>query len=136
MLPGTDVGDHLLDNLFTYDLTNAANRAAFKQLFLAAAQFVDTDNDKLLDDWEILNFGNLDATAEGDADMDGEDNFSEYAFGTNPNLASSKTSFRLAMTGTGANRMSQITFRKRAGSCLNYVIDSSPDIVPWPSPGG
>lgn len=123
-------------NLTTYDLAEATNRATLKQLFLDAARFIDTDNDKLLDDWEILNFGNLSTTPEGDADGDGEDNFSEYAFGTDPKSAASKTSFRPIVTGAGANRVLKVTFRRRAGSGLDYFIDSSTDILPWASPAG
>ena len=49
----------------------------------------DTDNDGLPDAWEQTNFGNLAATASGDADHDGLSNLTEYIFGSDPNNASS-----------------------------------------------
>ena len=49
----------------------------------------DTDSDGLPDAWEIANFGNLNATASGDADGDGLTNLQEYIFGSDPNNASS-----------------------------------------------
>ena len=96
---------------------------------------VDTDGDQLSDDWEMLNFGNLSAGLREDPDGDREDNFSEYAFGTNPKDANSKTSFRPTLTGTGADRQFAVTFQRRAGSCVDYIIDSSPDLTPWTSSG-
>jgi hypothetical protein len=46
---------------------------------------VDSDADGMCDAWEMLKFGNLDATATGDADNDGVNNLQEYLHGTNPN---------------------------------------------------
>jgi hypothetical protein len=45
---------------------------------------VDSDADGMCDAWEMLKFGNLDATATGDADNDGVNNLQEYLHGTNP----------------------------------------------------
>ncbi len=44
----------------------------------------DSDGDGLPDGWEIDYFGDLDETAGGDADGDGETNLTEYANGTDP----------------------------------------------------
>ena len=38
----------------------------------------DTDSDGLLDAWEVMWFGNLDQTAEGDPDRDGLNNMAEF----------------------------------------------------------
>ena len=48
---------------------------------------VDSDHDGLCDAWEIQQFGNLDATATGDADNDGVSNIQEYLRSTNPHDA-------------------------------------------------
>ncbi len=45
----------------------------------------DSDLDGLLDVWEQDQFGNLEATADGDADGDGLANLAEQSAGTNPN---------------------------------------------------
>src|SRR6185503_5814267 len=44
----------------------------------------DADNDGLPDAWEQRFFGNLNATASGDADGDGLSNLQEFKGGTNP----------------------------------------------------
>lgn len=44
----------------------------------------DSDNDGLLDLWEMLHFKNLDQTATGDPDEDGFDNITEQAHRTDP----------------------------------------------------
>lgn len=48
---------------------------------------VDSDNDGLDDDWELLNFGSLDEDADGDFDGDGLSNIEEQNNGTNPSQA-------------------------------------------------
>jgi hypothetical protein len=45
----------------------------------------DSDTDGMADKWEQYHFGNLSATAAGDADSDGVTNLNEYLGGTNPN---------------------------------------------------
>lgn len=49
----------------------------------------DSDNDGLLDEWEINNFGNLDQNGDGDPDNDGVSNRFEEKLGSNPNDNSS-----------------------------------------------
>jgi hypothetical protein len=123
-------------NLTTYDLSVARNRETLKQLFLSAARFIDTDGDGLLDDWEILNFGNLSAGPDDDPDGDGQDNFTEYAFGTNPKDANSRTSFRPSLSGTGSNQTFSVSFRRRAGSCIEYFLEGSMDLSQWSASTG
>jgi hypothetical protein len=122
---------HAVYNLTSQDLAIAQNRANLKALLLQAAAFVDTDGDQLSDDWETLNLGNLAASARDDSDFDGQDNFTEYAFGTSPTNALSKAAFQTTLTGSGTNRSFAITFRRRAGSGIDYVIDASSSILPW-----
>jgi hypothetical protein len=50
-------------------------------------QNVDNDSDGLLDDWEILYFGNLDQESGGDFDNDKVSNLIEYQNSTDPNSA-------------------------------------------------
>jgi hypothetical protein len=123
-------------NLTYYDLSYASNRTTLKQLFLNAARFVDTDGDQLLDDWEIQNFGGLAAAPGEDADGDGQDNFAEYVFGTNPNDGNSKSTFVSGVTGAGASRQLSVTFRRRAGGCVDYLIETSRDLVDWQPDSG
>lgn len=118
-------------NLTSYNLEIADNREALKALLLQAAQFIDTDGDDLGDDWEMLNFGNLTAATNGDFDGDGQDNFFEYAYGSSPTNAASKVSFQTALIGTGANRRFTVTFRRRLGSGIEYLFDTSPTAAPW-----
>ena len=50
---------------------------------------LDTDEDGLLDSWEMEFFGNLDQDASGDSDGDGLDNAAEFAATTQPTNADS-----------------------------------------------
>ncbi|MGV3773823.1 MAG: hypothetical protein ACO1QB_13045 [Verrucomicrobiales bacterium] len=45
----------------------------------------DTDNDGLIDEWEVMVFGNLEQTGAGDMDEDGLTNLEEYTAKTNAN---------------------------------------------------
>ena len=47
---------------------------------------LDSDNDGLIDSWEISYFSNLSQTATGDFDLDGCDNLCEMRRGTNPRV--------------------------------------------------
>jgi len=44
----------------------------------------DSDQDGLIDDWEMLHFGNLTQAATNDFDLDGQDNYAEFIAGTQP----------------------------------------------------
>lgn len=48
---------------------------------------LDTDDDGLLDPWELAYFQDLDQTASGDPDSDGADNLTEQADQTPPNIS-------------------------------------------------
>ena len=120
-------------NLTEHDLGDPQNRAMLKQFFLEAARLVDEDSDGMLDHWEILQFGNLNASATEDPDNDGRDNFAEYTSGTDPNDPDSSSSFQTATMGAGTNRALTVSFSKRLGSTLNYQLEYSSQIVPWAS---
>ena len=120
-----------LTNLTTFDLTWVTNRNTVKQALLQAATFLDSDGDKLDDNWELWHFGDLFSTALGDWDSDGQDNYSEYAFGSVPTDAGSKFRFQTVMTGSGTNRALTMTFPRRAGSAINYAVDASFLLSPW-----
>lgn len=123
-------------NLTANSLAFPGNFDTLKDLFLDAAQWVDTDGDQLLDDWELVHFGSLAATPSDDADGDHHDNFTEYAFGTDPKNAASRTSFQSSWTGTSPNRFYTVTFRRRVGSAVSYSFEHSLRCLPWtPSAG-
>jgi autotransporter-associated beta strand protein len=48
---------------------------------------VDSDNDGMPDDWEMFHFENLNQSATGDPDNDGQNNSLEYQNDSNPNLS-------------------------------------------------
>jgi hypothetical protein len=118
-------------NLTFHDLGVLENREEVKRMFLAAAQVVDSDGDQLPDDWEMNYLGALSAKAGEDSDGDGIDNFTEFAFGTNPKDAKSRTSFKPSTVFIGREKFLSLTFRRRAGSILDYAVEASPDLTRW-----
>jgi hypothetical protein len=116
-------------SLIQHDLTLAENREALKQLFLAPAKVVDADRDGLPDDWEYHYFGSLAADRHGDPDGDGFDNLAEFAFGTDPNVASSP--LRASLVSVGSQSFLAVTFRRRAGAFVDYVVEASPSLLEW-----
>jgi hypothetical protein len=118
-------------NLFEHDLKVSENRAELKGMFLAAAKVVDSDRDQLPDDWEMIYLGTLSTKPGEDSDGDGIDNFTEFAFGTNPKDMKSFTSFKPSTVINGREKFLSLTFRRRAGSILDYSIEASPDLTLW-----
>lgn len=128
-----DARNHLraVFNLNAHSLTVASNRTALKALLIETATAVDTDGDRLLDDWEEACWGNLDAKPEEDPDRDGADNATEFAFGSNP---ADPQSHPVPLT-TAASAVTapafDLTFRRRAGSWLTYQVEGSTDFESW-----
>lgn len=75
---------------WVFDLSNSGAPVALDDLSITGPSTTDTDNDGLLDAWEISQFGNLDQTAEDDSDGDGRSNLDEYIAGTDPTKSSSR----------------------------------------------
>jgi len=118
-------------NLTQFDLSVPANYATLRQVFLAAAKVVDSDEDGLPDDWEMQYFGNLLAGPHDDPDGDGQDNFTEFAFGTDPRDPKSFSSVQAQLTSKGPDRLLTLSFRRRAGSIVDYLVEASPDLKVW-----
>ena len=74
----------------------------------------DTDADGLPDDWELACFGNLNQSATGDPDGDGQNNLFEFLAGTNPTNPASAFSLRAA-TVAGQPNQRNLIFSPWAG---------------------
>jgi hypothetical protein len=122
-------------NLTDHDLSVPTNRVTLKQMLLDAARIVDSNGDGLSDDWALQYFGNASVGAEDDTNGNGLDNFTKYAFGLDPLDWSSRVPIRASLLGDGAHRTLAITFRRRAGSDLDYVIESSLHLKDWSTNG-
>ena len=118
-------------NLGQHDLTAGENREALKQLLLRTAVVVDSDSDHLPDDWELQCLGSTTPAPGEDTDGDGRNNFTEFAFGTNPNDPKSAAPLQPGTITTGLPRLGSITFHRRAGSILDYFIETSSDLEHW-----
>jgi hypothetical protein len=71
------------------DVLQPGHRKPLDDLQITGASATDSDNDGLLDAWEIDHFGDLSHTADGDDDGDGTTNQAEYIAGTDPADATS-----------------------------------------------
>lgn len=118
-------------NLTENSLADVENREALKNLFLAAATVVDANNDNLPDDWEQQYLGKIAAAANDDSDNDGRDNFNEFAFGTDPRDPKSTAIFKPSVGTEGGQTFFSVTFRRRAGAILDYVVEASEDLQHW-----
>jgi hypothetical protein len=86
----------------------------------------DTDNDGLPDDWERYHFGNLDAKAEEDTDLDGESNLREFGAGTNPRSLASVLEIR-----DFREEMGGVRFRFGTAGGRRYEVEVSGDLKGW-----
>jgi len=66
---------------------------AWHSFVLNFDKFVDSDNDGLDDEWEMLHFGNLSQDGSGDFDGDGISNLQEFLDQTDPTAANAKITF-------------------------------------------
>jgi len=82
----------------------ATNTSALPQFFNlnlnGSNVAADDDADGMLDLWELQNFGNINSSATGDADVDGVSNLNEFLEGTNP---TDKNSFYPRLTILSTN---------------------------------
>jgi len=98
---------------------------------LTGLSIIDSDGDGMDDTWEIAVFGNLDETAEGDFDKDGQNNFLEYGLGTSP-AASSASDFRVSEVEVGGQRYPLISYQRPAtNGAISYLIERSTDLSNW-----
>jgi len=117
-------------NLTEHDLSSEGNQATLQELLLGAARAIDSDKDSLPDDWEILHFGNLSARPEQDPDGDGYDNFTEFAFGSDPTDPQSHPRISAKLL-KGQQNMFTVEFHRPAGGILKYPMETSADLAHW-----
>jgi lysophospholipase L1-like esterase len=90
----------------------------------------------LVENWRFANFGSAADSGNGaydaDPDNDGSSNLLEYAFGTVPTSAASRslTPVGVFTDSSGANYL-QITFSRRRNADLRYQAQTSGDIGGW-----
>jgi hypothetical protein len=118
-------------NLTGHSLDVPAYRETMRQMFLDAAQFVDTDNDQLHDDWELRHFGDLAATAAADPDGDGHPNQTEYAFSTDPKNAASAPRIRTSIVPKRQLPTFAVGFNRSSGNAFDFVVETSTDLIHW-----
>ena len=80
-----DAGSHTVDAI----VIDHQGKRGFSQILTLVIDAPEPgdDGDDLPDDWEILHFGSLTRTPEGDEDGDQVTNLEEYWYGLNPTLA-------------------------------------------------
>jgi alpha-L-fucosidase len=82
----------------------------------------DSDNDGLLDSWEISNFGNLQQKATDDPDGDGSDNLTEYRLGLDPRDSTKSFSAHISKTGL-------LDWPSAEG--ILFTVQKSSDLIHW-----
>jgi hypothetical protein len=113
------------------DLSDPKNRETLKKMLLDAAVIKDSNNDGLPDDW-IQQFSSDPAIKPNeDLDGDGRDNFTEYAFGTNPAEGNSSIPIKMSLGIVDQQKVVFLVFNRRAGSVLNYYIELSTNLKDW-----
>ena len=79
-----------------------------------------------------INWSGTDSSATGDADNDGSCNLLEYAFGTNPVLASGQYRPTGKVYNVGAQTYFEITYRENPSAAdLTYAVKQSSDLISW-----
>jgi hypothetical protein len=122
-------------NVDDHDLSIPDNFQTLKQLLLSFAKITDSDGDGLPDDWETQCFGNLAAGPDQDTDGDRVRNDLEYVFGTDPKKPAGFSGLTATKPRPSSRDSVSFSFRRRAGSILNYVIETSSDLREWtPAP--
>ncbi|HWB06033.1 MAG TPA: hypothetical protein VG796_23625 [Verrucomicrobiales bacterium] len=101
-----------------------------KDILITNSTTVDSDGDGLPDDWETTNFGNLNQTAAGDADGDGQTNAAEFAAGT---LPANGKSFMGITSWENTSPLIRLTFASVAGK--RYIAQYSENLSTWTDAG-
>jgi hypothetical protein len=123
-------------NLTTFDLGEAENRTALKNLLLSVAELVDEDNDKLSDFWEAEMFNNdYGASPEDNSDGDSAIDFLEYAHGSHANRPASQPGLTTEVLELEGQQYLSLTFRQRLGEAggLNYAVEFGSELSSWES---
>jgi len=118
-------------NLTSHDLALEENRAALKSLFLQAAKAADVDGDHLPDTWEKRYFSNTDPQPQDDPDHDGRDNFTEFAFGTDPTKPDLESLIRTGFSSARLPVTYTAEFFRPAGSIIDFSVDYAKSLSNW-----
>jgi len=109
-------------------------KASKKGQSLSGQNIVNSDGDKMADQWEITHFGNLDQTADGDYDNDGKSNFQEYSEGDNPNLGSFATASRVSNEEVNGQIYPVLHYlRSELEVDVSYLPEASSNLKDWTS---
>ena len=112
-------------------------RASKKGLALSGTNVVDSDGDKMSDDWEMAHFGNLNQTAEGDFDHDGKSNFKEYADGDDPASGRFSAVSRVTNEEVDGQTYPVLHYTRPAlDGDVSYLPEASSDLSNWTSGEG
>lgn len=128
---GSDSQLVTVTNLGFMDLSQPENQALLRGWLLAAAQAKDTDTDYLPDFWERNVWGDLSQGAAGDGDDDGQNNFAEFAFGTDPTDPRHRAPLWIVAGGGGSLSEFRLVYRRRLGSWADYWLERSSDFADW-----
>lgn len=120
-------------NLSANSLSIADNRDALKAKLRGLAEYIDSDNDGLGDDWEELLLGDLSSGSDDDPDGDQRENFLEYAFGSRPDSASGLEMLTPSTSWNESAQLLSLSFRRRlgAGGGLTYEVEQSENGTDW-----
>jgi hypothetical protein len=129
---GTITFSSAASDLVTNDFSGTADLFYFR---LSRADFVDTDNDGIDDNWEMQYFGDLSHDGTGDSDGDGQSDLQEYLAGTNPTDPNSV--FRGNLLAPSPNGAVVVTWKAQLG--LSYRMQyknrlEDPTWLDLPSP--
>ena len=119
---------------YTFKLTVSStatdgNNIALDTLTLRQSPHPETERDM----WYYLHFGSPSPTPEDwltDSDLDGSDQFSEYAFGGNPHQTDGQS--LITQSEINSDKL-EFTYNRRAASShsLNYISEASLDLSTW-----
>lgn len=120
-------------NLTSHDLSIEANRNALKERLRQAAVLVDSDGDRIGDDWEERFLGGLGEGPVDDTDYDGDNHLMEYAFGSHPGQSVSLPVLETGTMTVEGEEVSFLRFRQRLGLAggLEYFPETSDSGNDW-----